>query len=319
MHGSPHERTQLTRHGRLMKAIHTPPVLLVPGALNGAWVWQDNFQPFFETAGFEVHTFEFPSHSARGMRRQALSLADYRQYLADRIAGFAKPPILIAHSLGGLVSLHVMHLVPVSAVALLSPVPPDGVLRSMVSMTLRSPISAVKMLAVIAEARFALIASAPFGMHSDTSDPEGVTWIAGRLRSESLLALTQAIWQRLPHAPAPVPLHFFGATGDHIIPAEEVRRAADLYGAPVTIYEGMSHAFQVERDWAQIAGDILRWLSEEGLVVADAKGSKRGASKRSVSTDSAAGARNAQVSALKRRHVWATRTSPASSTRLGGR
>ena len=281
-----------------MKTNHKPPVLLVPGALNGAWVWQDNFKPFFETAGFDVHTFEFPSHSARGLRRQALTLEDYRQHLVNKIAEFAKPPILIAHSLGGLVSLQVMHLVPVSAVALLSPVPPDGVLRSMVSMALRSPISAAKMLAAITDARVARILSAPEGMHSDTSNPDGVTWMAGRLRSESLLALSQAIWQRLPSAAAPAPLHFFGATGDHIIPPDEVRRAADLYGAPVTIYEGMSHAFQVERDWAQIASDILSWLSEEGLVVADTKRKARGKSKRLISQDSAAGCRNAQASSL---------------------
>ena len=155
----------------------------MPGALNGAWVWQDNFKPFFESAGFDVHTFEFPSHSARGLRRQALTLADYRQHLVDKIAEFAKPPILIAHSLGGLVSLQVMHLVPVSAVALLSPVPPDGVLRSMVAMTLRSPISAAKMLAAITDARVARILSAPEGMHSDTSDPDGVAWMARQLRS----------------------------------------------------------------------------------------------------------------------------------------
>ncbi len=294
-----------------MKRGRTPPVLLVPGALNGAWTWQDNFQPFFETAGFEVHTFEFPSHSTRGLRRQALTLADYRQHLVNKIAEFAKPPILIAHSLGGLVTLQVMQLVPVSAVALLSPVPPDGVLRSLVSMTLRSPISAAKMLAVITDARFARIASAPEGMHSDTSKPDGVTWMAGRLRSESVLALTQAIWQRVPYAAAPVPLHFFGATGDHIIPPEEVRRAADLYGAPVTIYDGMSHAFQVERDWAQIASDILNWLFGEGLVVADTRQEARCKIKKLNSQNGASGSRNARASVSKRGRALAIGRSPA--------
>jgi len=279
-----------------MKTKHTPPILLVPGALNGAWVWQDNFKPFFETAGFDVHTFEFPSHSARGLRRQALALADYREHLVNKIAELAKPPILIAHSLGGLVSLQVMHLVPVSAVALLSPVPPDGVLRSMVAMALRSPINAAKMIAAIADARLARIASAPEGMHSDTSSPDGVAWMAGQLRSESLLALTQALWQPMPSAEAPAPLHFYGATGDHIIPPEEVCRAAELYSAPVTIYEGMSHAFQVERDWAQIASDILSWLSKEGLAAAGTKRKVRGRGKRLSCQECVSDSGNAQAS-----------------------
>jgi pimeloyl-ACP methyl ester carboxylesterase len=72
-----------------MKTNHRPPVLLVPGALNGAWVWEDNFKPFFESAGFDVHTFEFPSHSERGLRRQALTLEDYRQHLVNKIGNFS--------------------------------------------------------------------------------------------------------------------------------------------------------------------------------------------------------------------------------------
>ena len=99
--------------------------------------------------------------------------------------------------------------------------------------------------------------------------------MAARLRSESLLALTQAVWQRSPTAEAPVPLHFFGATGDYIIPADEVRRAAKFYGAPVKIYQGMSHAFQVERDWSLIAGDILSWLADKNPIGADIRGKQR--------------------------------------------
>ena len=180
----------------------------------------------------------------------------------------------------------------------LSPVPPDGVLRSMISMALRSPISAAKMIAAIADARLARIASAPEGMHSDTSSPDGVAWMAGQLRSESLLALTQALWQPMPSAAAPAPLHFYGATGDYIIPPEEVCRAAELYSAPVTIYEGMSHAFQVERDWARIASDILSWLSMEGLGVAGTKRMARGKGKRLISQDSTAGSGNTQAPGL---------------------
>lgn len=252
-----------------------PPLLLVPGALNGGWVWQDNFLPFFERTGFDAHTLDFPSHGARGLRRQMLGLANYRQHLVEKITAFSRPPILIAHSLGGLISLQAMHLAPVAAVALLSPVPPDGVLRSMLSLARRSPMGAAKMIAAITDARLTRIASAPAGIYSSTSDPDGAIRMTAQLRSESLLALTQALWQPMPKVKAPAPLHFFGATGDHIIPADEVRRAARFYDAPVTIYEGMSHAFQVERDWQQIAGDILNWLTEEKLAGVHAKRKSR--------------------------------------------
>jgi pimeloyl-ACP methyl ester carboxylesterase len=244
-----------------MTHIHKPPVLFVPGALNGGWIWEDNFMKFFQQEGFEVHALDFPSHGAPFLQRQTLGLEDYRRHLVNKIASFSTPPMLIAHSLGGLISLQAMHSVPIWAIALLSPVPPDGLLRSMASLAQRSPISFVKMAAIVAEARLSKVGSAPVGMFSSTSDADGGIQMANRLHSESMLALTQALWQPLPKATAPVPLHFFGATGDHIIPAHEVRRAAAFYKAPVTIYEGMSHALQVERDWPMIANDILRWVN----------------------------------------------------------
>lgn len=223
-------------------------------------MWLDNFMAYFEQRGFEVDSLDFPGRSSTGLSRQKLALSDYRKHLAAKIRSFATPPILIAHSLGGLIAQQAMYDAQVSAVALLSPVPPDGLLRSMVSLTRRSPLSALKMIAAIADARVTRHAAAPSGMFSETSDPEGMAEMTANLRSESMLALTQALYQRLPGQKAQVPIHFWGATGDFIIPAAEVQRAAKLYDAPVTIYEGMSHAFQVERDWQQIASDIFTWL-----------------------------------------------------------
>ncbi len=222
--------------------------------------------PFFENAGFQVDTLDFPSHGARGLRRQLLTLGNYRQHLVQKIKGLASPPVLIAHSLGGLIAQQAMYVVPVSAVALLSPVPPDGLWRSMISLMRRSPMSTAKMLAAITDARLTRAGSAPMGMFSDTSNPEKMAEMTAQLRSESLLALAQSLRQPLPSEKAPVPIHFFGATGDLIIPANEVARAARFYDAPVTIYEGMSHAFQVENEWKKIADDILGWLKKEHLA-----------------------------------------------------
>lgn len=252
-----------------MNADQPPSMLFVPGALNGGAIWRDNFMSYFESAGFEVDTLDFPSRHARGLKRQTLSLTDYRQHLVEKIQSLSAPPIIVAHSLGGLISLQAMERVPVSAIALLSPVPPDGIWRSLVSLSLRSPISAAKLAAVITDARVAKTAEAPTGMFSQTSLPDKVTTMTNNLRSESLLALTQALRQSMPNTKASVPLHFFGATGDYIIPAHEVRRAAQMYDAPVTIYEGMSHAFQVERDWSIIAQDILEWLKKARIINGD--------------------------------------------------
>jgi pimeloyl-ACP methyl ester carboxylesterase len=164
--------------------------------------------------------------------------------------------------LGGLVTLLAARQKPIAAAALLSPIPPDGVLRSMVALGRRSPVSLLKMLMVATDARITRYGTPPLGVYSETCDPALAAATTQKLRGESLLALAQTLVRRRGgSAPPNTPLHFFGAEGDYIIPAAEVRRSARLFNAPVTIYPGMSHSFQVERDWAVMAGDIRDWLA----------------------------------------------------------
>jgi len=245
---------------RTKRSTARPAVLFVPGALTGGWIWQRDFVPFFEAAGYATETVTFPSHEASGLRRQRLGLASAVAHLRGVVARQARPPIVIAHSLGGLVTLLLAREQPLAAAALLSPVPSDGVWRSLVSLGRRSPLSLAKLLSVAVDARVTNYGTPPVGIYSDSCDPALAEAITRRLRGESLRALGEALWRRDDTVLLATPLHFFGAEGDYIIPAREVRRMAARYAAPVTIYPGMSHTFQAERDWQRVAGDVLRWL-----------------------------------------------------------
>ena len=236
------------------------PILFVPGAFTGGWIWEAQFMPFFRDAGFAVQAVTFPSHQASALRRQRLGLSSYVDHLTQIIQTMPHPPILVAHSLGGLIALQAMQRTPLTAVALLSPVPPDGLLRSAATLLRRSPISLAKLLAVAVDARVTRFGSPPLGIYSASCDPQMAEAVTRQLRGESLLALGQALFHRQQMTPTKVPLHFFGAEGDYVIPSSEVRRTALRYGAPVTIYDGMSRTFQAEAEWHRVAGDILRWL-----------------------------------------------------------
>lgn len=237
-----------------------PPILFVPGAFTGGWIWEAQFMPYFREAGYAVQAVTFPSHQAPALRRQRLGLASALAHLTQCIEALPQPPILIAHSLGGLIAQQVMQHTPLAAVALLSPVPPDGLLRSAASLVRRSPVSLAKLLAVAIDARVTRYGTPPVGIYSDSCEPQVADAITRQLRGESLLALGQALWRRTSATASAVPLHFWGAEGDYIIPASEVRRTAQRYGAPVTIYPGMSHTFQAETEWQRVAGDIEHWL-----------------------------------------------------------
>ncbi|MBL8537559.1 MAG: alpha/beta hydrolase [Hyphomonadaceae bacterium] len=104
------------------------PVVFLHGAFCGGWAF-DGFREPFEAAGFETHAPNLPHHE-RGADLEQLAqcgLRDYAHAITHYIRGLRAPPILVGHSLGGLVSQLVATHAPVAALALLAPSAPWGV------------------------------------------------------------------------------------------------------------------------------------------------------------------------------------------------
>lgn len=104
------------------------PIVFVHGAFCGGWAFESFREPF-EAAGFETHAPNLPHHE-RGADMEALAQTGLKEYAAA-IAHYAgelhAPPLLIGHSLGGLVvQLAAMQVNPV-ALVLLAPSAPWGV------------------------------------------------------------------------------------------------------------------------------------------------------------------------------------------------
>lgn len=104
------------------------PLVFVHGAFCGGWAF-DSFREPFEAAGFQTHTPDLPHHE-RGADLEALAQTGLKDY-AQAIATFAKtmraPPVLIGHSLGGLVVQLAAIQAEVAGLVLLAPSAPWGV------------------------------------------------------------------------------------------------------------------------------------------------------------------------------------------------
>lgn len=106
----------------------TTPVVFVHGAFCGGWAF-DAFREPFEAAGFETHAPNLPHHE-RGADLDQLAQSGLREYMHS-IVHYARelhaPPLLVGHSLGGLVcQTSAMHL-PIAGLILLAPSAPWGV------------------------------------------------------------------------------------------------------------------------------------------------------------------------------------------------
>lgn len=104
------------------------PIVFVHGAFNGGWAF-DGFRRPFEDAGYATHAPTLPHHS-HGADLERLAATGVREY-ADFIAATAKalpqPPILIGHSLGGLIVQLAAVRTPVAGLVLIGPSAPWGV------------------------------------------------------------------------------------------------------------------------------------------------------------------------------------------------
>ncbi len=105
-----------------------PKILMIHGAFCGPWSLE-GLQRKFEAAGYpcKAPALRFHDEARPPAALGTTGLADYAADLADEISALGQPPILVGHSMGGLLAQQLAARVPVRALILLAPSPPWGV------------------------------------------------------------------------------------------------------------------------------------------------------------------------------------------------
>ncbi len=107
------------------------PVVLI----HGMWCHGEMLAPLdalFSARTYQCHRPTLPAHAAGPGQAEAvasLSIRDYLQALKDYIAAqnFSQPPVLVGHSMGGLLAQLLASQMPVAALVLLTPAAPRGI------------------------------------------------------------------------------------------------------------------------------------------------------------------------------------------------
>jgi pimeloyl-ACP methyl ester carboxylesterase len=251
------------------------PVVFVHGAFCGGWAF-DSFRGPFEAAGFETHAPNLPHHE-RGADLEELAqsgLRDYASAVVHYVRGLRAPPVLVGHSLGGLVSqLAAMHA-PVAGLVLLAPSAPWGVPPTTLDehghqfgLTLlgdywRRPVPPDYRVA-----------------RSTTLDRlarEDARRAFARFVPESGRAIREAVQWWLDHSMASqAPVYRIGAPvlglaggRDRVNPPSTVRRIiARFPGDQAHFHEfpEMSHWLVGESEWPAVAALVLQWLHARSI------------------------------------------------------
>lgn len=246
-----------------------PPVVMIHGMWCVGDIW-DSFRQPFEAAGYTVHTPTL-RHHALGAPHPELgttSLRDYVNDLADFINALPERPILIGHSMGGLLTQLLVSKGLAKAAILLCSAPPRGVFPIRLSMLpattrifttpgfWRKPCRLNKH-----EARYAV-----FNVIDESEAAQraaDLVYESGRAASEIVLAMFQ------PHGAAHVdftansiPVLSIAGGRDRIVPSSVCSKNAQLYGQRCTYREYPSHGHFIigEPGWQHVANDCLAWM-----------------------------------------------------------
>jgi len=252
-----------------------PPLLFLHGARHGAWCWE-RFVGFFADAGFACHALDLEGHGAepRGPRFDRLRVRDHVPRLAEALSQItgARPPILVAHSMGGWVAQNLLaseHAGAIAGAVLVTPVPNRGVplltsLKRMVQYPLTFARATFLQSVPIRDTRMARRL-----FHLPDRPEEEVADSFAKLVPESGLTCLDMVlglsWVR-PSRMRRVPILVLGAENDYFFPPECERRLADRLGADYVEFQGLAHNLMDGRRWDEVAGTIRDWILRVGAV-----------------------------------------------------
>jgi non-heme chloroperoxidase len=246
---------------------HPVPLLFIHGAFAAAWMWADNFLPWFAGQGYRSYALSFSGHgnSAGGEDLDRLSIADYVEDVRLAAAWlqeqYPRLPALIGHSMGGFVIQKYLERCRASAAALLCAVPPQGLLLSQFNLLARKPALLMELNDILRgeKVRLNTVREALF---AQPVSPAILERFGKHLQLESRRAFWDMSVFDLPRLPADLrpPLLVIGAEKDVLVPAFLAEATARTYRQEARILKGMGHAITHEQDWSLAAGVVRDWL-----------------------------------------------------------
>lgn len=246
------------------------PLLFVHGAFTAAWCWSEHFLEWFAERGWPAHAISLRGHGgSEGLEQLGNWGIDH--YVADVmqvVAELGEAPVLIGHSMGGFVVQKCLEKQAFPAAVLMCSVPPKGLLASSLSMIWSHPdlMGSLSQLMTGGPVDIDSLKDALFAQPASMTDLQ-------RYLMLSQMESQRAIWDMTmfnlikPDRVLPVPKLIVGAELDHIIPVNQVRNTAEVYGVEPVIFPGMGHGMMLERDWEHVASVLNDWLA---AVVPDA-------------------------------------------------
>jgi len=252
-------------------------VLMIHGAFAGGWCFAD-FAGALGARGWTCHAPDLRFHGGPAPRPDprlaATSIADYTRDMAAFAEGLDEKPVLVGHSMGGLIAQQLAAKGLARGLLLLASCAPWGILPT--SEEERAVATGLMAAGAFWTQALQPVFEAAAKDSLASLDPASQRRVFDKLGPESGRALFELfLWmfdgQRTTAVAAErvtCPVLVVSGSHDKVVPAETQRRIAQLYGSSAVFREvqGHGHFLLLEEGWEQLAQLCADWMDEAQTV-----------------------------------------------------
>lgn len=249
-------------------------LFMIHGMFCGAWCWE-KYKAFFEEKGYECVTTTLRHHEL-GLNEMpdpslgTTSLLDYAKDLEDEIRQLDTTPVIIGHSMGGLLAQILGAKGLAKGLVLLTPAPPRGVFALKLSV-IKSFWSGLSkwgwwrkpLRGTFDEAVYGIFNLMPEEEQKDIYNK--LVYESGRAAKEiGFYLFDSQDASKVDVSKVNCPLLVIAGSKDRMTPASVVRKVSNKYENLSTYVEYPDHAHWVigEPDWEEIAEYVADWINE---------------------------------------------------------
>ncbi len=245
-------------------------IFMIHGMWGGAWYWE-NYVNYFEERGYRCVTTTLRYHDIAPTdtpdpRLGAASLQDYAADLEAEIRALDEPPVIMGHSMGGLLAQILGSRGLGQKLVLLTPAAPAGIL-ALAPSVVRSFFSVMSkwnwwnkpMRQTYKEAAYSMLHLFPAAERRAVYDR--FVYESGRAAFEIGFALLDGRKaSRVDESKVTAPMLVIGGAQDRITPVGSIRKIAQKYNADYREFPNHAHWVVGEPGWQDVAEYAAGWL-----------------------------------------------------------
>ncbi len=248
----------------------TETLFMIHGMWGGPWFWE-NYTRYFGAKGYSCVATTLPYHDVdpRGApdpRLGTTGLLDYADALEKEIRELPERPILVGHSMGGLLAQLLASRGLAKAAVLLTPSAPAGIvtlrpslIRSFWSSHMTWGFWRKPFRQTFGEAVYSMMHLLPENQWRPLYN--SLVFDSGRAVLEiGHWYLDPQHASRVDAAKVTCPVLVIAGAEDRITPASVVRQVAKKYGAEYKEFPGHAHWIAGEPGWEEVADYVAAWL-----------------------------------------------------------